>query len=328
MATGDHADIPFLQAEKYARGRPDGPPLWIVVHTMQEDELGDRAEAVANYFAFHTGSRSVSSHYTADSNSIVQCVRLADTAWTVGNRPGNNRGINWEFAGRAEQTKAQWADAYSQAMLRLAAPVIRRDMTRYSIPARWCTDADLRDRRPGLTTHAQLGLVFGGTTHWDPGPNFPFDGFLAMIEEDDMGYLAWSNEDRDALARDVWRRFNGRDYVNEKPTTKDHQIAKAHDYSFEGVQLSRQHGETLAAVLEAVTGGDQAAILARIDTHHAEQSARFADLAGALEAAADERDALLELVRQGQSGERDAAAVVDEIGRRLAPTGGAGDTPA
>ena len=184
MATGDHADVPFLQAAKYARGRADGPPLWIVVHTMQEDELGDTAENVANYFAFHTGTRSVSAHYTIDNNSTVQCVRLADTAWTVGNRPGNNRGINYELAGFAEQTRAQWADAYSTSMLRRFAEVARRDMARYDIPARWCTDDDLRARRPGLTTHAQLGEVFGGTTHWDPGTNFPFDGFLSLIGEE------------------------------------------------------------------------------------------------------------------------------------------------
>mgnify|MGYP003454440245 CR=1 FL=1 len=186
---GDHADIPFLQAEHYAKGRPDGPPLWIVWHTMEEDELADTAERVATFFAYNTGTRTVSAHYCADVDSIVQCVRLGDVAYTVGNRPGNYRGINIELAGRASQTAVQWADAYSQAMLKRMCVIVARDMARYSIPNRWCTVADLQARRPGHTTHNDLRVAFGGTTHTDPGTGFPRSQVLALVaggQEDDV----------------------------------------------------------------------------------------------------------------------------------------------
>ena len=186
---GDYPDVPYLQAEHFGRGRPDGPPLWIVAHTMEEAESGDTAERVANYFAFNTGARTVSSHYTVDSNSEVQCVRLGDVAYTVGNRAGNNRGINYELAGRASQGAADWADPYSQALLRRFARLAARDMDAYAIPNRWCTVADLVARRPGLTTHNDLRLAFGGTTHTDPGGAFPRTQVSALIAgggEDDM----------------------------------------------------------------------------------------------------------------------------------------------
>jgi hypothetical protein len=184
-ASPDHPNLPYVQAAGYTRGRPDGPPLWIVVHDMEASETSDRAEATAAYFANPSDGRSVSSHYCADVNSVVQCVRLRDSAWTVGNRPGNNRGINWEFAGFAQQSRAQWLDTYGRGMFRVAAPTIRADMATYGIPLRRCSIDDLRARRKGITSHNDLRIAFGTTTHTDPGPAFPWDVFLGILGEDD-----------------------------------------------------------------------------------------------------------------------------------------------
>lgn len=178
----DYPGIAFVQAEGFTAGRPDGPPLWIVWHDMEVDELPDRAENTAAYFANPTDGRQVSAHYCVDNNSAVQCVREQDVAWTVGNRPGNNRGVNFELAGRARQTRAQWLDPYGLAMFNIAAPIAAHSMTRWSIPNRWCTVADLRARRAGHTTHNDLRVAFGGTTHTDPGPNFPHDHVLAVVD--------------------------------------------------------------------------------------------------------------------------------------------------
>lgn len=182
MATSnDHPGLRFVQAKGYTRGRPDGPPLWIVWHDMEVDELPGRAESTARYFANPSDGREVSSHFCVDSNSVIQTVDEDDTAWTVGNRPGNNRGINIELAGRASQTAAQWLDPYSRAMFDVIAPVVARSMTRWHIPNRWCTLADLDAYRPGHTTHNDLRRAFGVTTHTDPGPGFPFDHVTRVI---------------------------------------------------------------------------------------------------------------------------------------------------
>jgi len=182
MATSnDHPGLPFVQAEGYTRGRPDGPPIWIVIHTMEASETAQRAENTAAYFANPPDGRQVSSHYCADNDSVVQCVDLDDIAWTVGNRPGNYRGINWELSGFANQTREQWLDPFGLAMLARAAALMKSDSARFGIPVRRCTVADLQARKPGYTTHNDLRVAFGVTTHTDPGPNFPFDYLFSLI---------------------------------------------------------------------------------------------------------------------------------------------------
>ena len=177
----DHPELNFVQAAGYTKGRPDGPPLWIVIHDMEAGESSDRAESTAVYFASGSGGRNVSAHYCVDDNSVIQCVRLADSAWTVGNRPGNYRGINWELSGFARQTRAQWLDPFGRAMFAQAAPYIRADAARFGIPLRLCTVADLTAFRPGITSHNDLRLAFGQTTHTDPGPAFPWDVFMQIL---------------------------------------------------------------------------------------------------------------------------------------------------
>ena len=182
MATSnDHPGMLFVQARGFTAGRPDGPPLWIVIHDMEASETSTRAESTAAYFANPSDGRRVSSHYCVDDNSVVQCVDLDDSAWTVGNRQGNNRGINWEMAGFARQTRAQWLDVFGLAMFRQMAPIVRSDAIRFGIPLRWLTDDQVRAMQPGLTTHVQLARVFGGSTHTDPGPAFPYDVFLQIM---------------------------------------------------------------------------------------------------------------------------------------------------
>ncbi len=189
MPTADHRDVPFVEAKTvtggpaYTRGRPDGPPIWVVIHDMEFPERTDAAEWTAEYFAGRASrdGRSVSSHYCADSDSVVQCVRLSDVAWTVGNRPGNYRGINWELAGYASQTPAQWLDAFSSSMFARVAVIMRRDMDTYNIPARLLSDAQVEAFTSGVTSHAQLGRCFGGTDHTDPGKSFPWAHLLDLL---------------------------------------------------------------------------------------------------------------------------------------------------
>lgn len=183
----DHPELAFVQAKSYAKGRPDGQPIWIVVHDMEASEHSGRAESTANYFATLPDGRSVSSHYCVDNDSVVQCVKLSDTAYTVGNRPGNYRGINWEFAGFASQSGGDWLDAFGVAMFAQAAPYIRADAAKYGIPLVRRTVAELKKYTPGVTSHNDLREAFGNTSHTDPGPNFPWDYFMALLQEgDDM----------------------------------------------------------------------------------------------------------------------------------------------
>jgi hypothetical protein len=196
MQSPDHPELVYLEARTstggpmYTVGRPDGKPLWVVIHDMEKTESPDCAEWTANYFHTGAGGRSVSSHYTADDTSIVQCVLLRNSAWTVGNRPGNNRGINWELCGYAAQTRDQWLDPFGRAMFDQMVPIIRSDAAKYGIPLVRRSIAELRLWIPGVTSHNDLRLAFNVTDHTDPGSNFPWDYFIDLLQgssqEDDV----------------------------------------------------------------------------------------------------------------------------------------------
>lgn len=162
----------------------------VVIHTMESPEKGDTAESCANWFATQpvngtidpkTGRKfgGTSAHYAIDSDSVVQCVREKDVAWAA---PGaNHNGVHLEHAGYARQTAAEWADDYSQRMLKRSAELAAEVCGRFVIPA-WRVDAaGLRANARGITTHADVTLAFKLGSHTDPGPAFPMDQYLGWV---------------------------------------------------------------------------------------------------------------------------------------------------
>jgi hypothetical protein len=191
-------------------------------------------------------------------------VLLKDTAWTVGNRPGNNRGINWEFSGFARQSRAEWLDAFGLAMFAQAAPIIRADAAKYGIPLRRCTVADLKAFRPGVTSHNDLRVAFGQTTHTDPGPNFPWDVFMQILadgqeeEEGDDVAVAYRVASADPAFNDRYYISNG---VNRRgPIRQPKQIlgpARAGTVEYvltDAMRTSVSATMTWPAYLDAVAG--------------------------------------------------------------------------
>ena len=149
----------------------------IVIHTMEMDEKGDTAEHCALWFK--NPAAKVSAHYCVDSDSIVQCVRDQDIGWHA---PGaNHDGIGIEHAGRAKQTGRDWSDAYSTAMLDRSAGLVADLCGKYAIPVTWLYAADLRAGKRGITTHKAVSDAFKRGSHWDPGPGFPVERYLALV---------------------------------------------------------------------------------------------------------------------------------------------------
>lgn len=118
-------------------------------------------------------------------------------------------------------------------------------------------------------------------------------------------------------ANELWS-FRGIDYVNpSKPTTKNHQVARAHEYSYEAVKILRRQGETLAAILAAVSGDNADAIKSLLDSHHDVEMAEFARLASEIEPLHQALTDIRELVGDAASGKLAAEDVINELVRRL-----------
>lgn len=147
----------------------------IGVHTMEAQELLQTAENVAAYFK----KVKASAHWCVDADSRVRVVPDEDTAWTL---PGaNTRSLNLELAGFAKQTAADWADDYSIKMLEIAALCAAEWVIKYKIPVRKLTDAQIRSGEKGFAGHVDVNRVYKKSSHWDPGPAFPWDYFLGRV---------------------------------------------------------------------------------------------------------------------------------------------------
>ena len=149
----------------------------VVMHTMEIAERKDAAEICARWFASPVSR--VSAHYCVDADSIVQCVREKDIAWHA--RGGNTSSIGVELAGFARQTRKDWADAYSNAVLGRAATLVADVCRRRAIPVRWLVADDLTAGRHGITGHAEVSRAYRKSDHWDPGPAFPVERFLGLV---------------------------------------------------------------------------------------------------------------------------------------------------
>ena len=167
---------PFVESPNFtaAAARKIGV---VVMHTMEIRERKDAAEICARWFASRVSR--VSAHYCVDADTILQCVHEQDIAWHA--RGGNTSSIGVELAGFARQTRPDWADAYSTAVLGGASGLVADVCRRRRIPVRWLDADDLAAGRRGITGHADVSRAFRKSDHWDPGPGFPVERFLGLV---------------------------------------------------------------------------------------------------------------------------------------------------
>lgn len=180
MPTAEGYDS-FVQAKHYYVGRKK-PVRLIVIHCTVSKEVGTGAEAVAQYFK--NIDRRASAHCAIDSNSSVGCVHDGDTAFAAAG--ANSDGYHIEIVGMPDQTVDQWLDDFSRATLDRSADIARAKATKWSVPTRWLSVAEIRAGKAGFCTHEDISKAYPevSTGHWDPGPNFPKQFFMNLVNKD------------------------------------------------------------------------------------------------------------------------------------------------
>lgn len=172
--------IPFVEARHWSRDVPAVKKNLIVLHCMEHAETSTSAEWCAAFFA-GPDSPKASAHFCVDADSIVCCVPADRVAWHA---PGANRyGIGIEHAGYARYSRQQWLDDASISMLMLSAKLTAHLCRRFGIPVTFVAGDLLRRGAAGITTHAEVSVTFEQSTHWDPGPHFPVNDYLAWVNE-------------------------------------------------------------------------------------------------------------------------------------------------
>jgi peptidoglycan hydrolase-like protein with peptidoglycan-binding domain len=170
---------------------------WIVMHSMEAPEKPSTAEDVAKWAAGRSGPAPMASwHWAFDSDSAVICVPEDMIAYHA--KKANKFGVGYEHAGYARQTRAEWLDDYSEAMLYLSArTAATMTIPGWDLPADNLVDAaglkraysefidqgkPVPNELRGFTTHAEVTKGLGGT-HTDPGPGFPWDVYLDWVRK-------------------------------------------------------------------------------------------------------------------------------------------------
>lgn len=188
MQSPEYPDLPFVPPRAYGAGRDGKAVRFVVIHYTAGSERSSSAEDGAAYDRKRTDGTST--HYFVDSTGAVQCVRTTDRA-NAARSKGNRLGIQYELCGTV-QTRAQWLDEASLATLQHAARQVARDCKRYGIPVRRLTVAETRQAwtnypngPKGLVGHVDCTRAFpeDGGDHTDPGPAFPWDVFLDLVQD-------------------------------------------------------------------------------------------------------------------------------------------------
>jgi hypothetical protein len=147
----------------------------IGIHTMEAPEGSQTAENVANYFK----QVQADSHWCHDDNSRVRVIPDWAIAWTL---PGaNSRSLNHELAGYAKQDAEDWDDEFSIDMLEIVAYTCAQEVIEFGIPVRRLTDAQIASGQKGFAGHVDVNRVYHQSSHWDPGPSFPWTYFLGRV---------------------------------------------------------------------------------------------------------------------------------------------------
>ena len=221
----------------YPRGYTAGrnrPVQYVVIHYTAGSEGPTSAESGAAYDKTRTDGTST--HCFADSNSVVREVPDTDRAHHA-RYHGNEIGLGLELCGTA-QTRAQWLDAVSLPTLRLGAIQTAEWCHDHGLPVRRLSVAQTRAAyyaapgfRPfGIVGHVDCTEAYpeDSGTHTDPGPEFPWDVFLAMVAEelavltgdDDMAFFD------DPNARFVGYRIHDLAEMVETVTTPQGEVVR------------------------------------------------------------------------------------------------------
>jgi endonuclease/exonuclease/phosphatase (EEP) superfamily protein YafD len=168
-----------------------GPPKWfgssgnkpirrIVIHCTAGAEPGVKGAARATASYTKATSRPSSWHYCADSRESVQLTYDSVVAYHDGS---NSHSIGYELScSLSARGLGHWRLPDHCAMLKLAAKDVARLCLAYGVPAVRLKAAAVRDGAAGIAGHNDMRLAFpGSTSHWDPGPFFPWRYFLRLV---------------------------------------------------------------------------------------------------------------------------------------------------
>lgn len=276
-----------------------GSKYGITFHNTSNSRLASATDE-ATYAKRRTDA---SAHYYVDKTRIVQSLNTDLGAGHAGSSWPNRHCIAYEITGWNSFSRDRWLSDVAWGLL---VRQVRRDCERWNIPMRWLTVDQLRRGERGFSTHDDCRRAFGGTSHTDPGPNFPKDHLIALLkgetEEDDMALS-------DRIDYTPWYKTTYGDASGTVEETLAELMAYSRNASDKTAAVKTEQAEQrklLEATLAKVSGADTKSILDAVKAAAAAEVARDAQLRT--------------LVEQAVSGQLSAEAVVERMAVLLSGT--------
>lgn len=171
-------NIPYHQGRNnYVDG--DGLHFGIAIHNTS-NTASDTNEAS---YADHR-TDGTSSHFYVDKDSVTQSLDTDRKAGHAGSSEGNNNAIAFELTGTNDRSRQWWLDNIAWPTLGyVIAYIIRNDPDYRLFQVRRASVAEMKSnpKVKAFYSHDDMRRAWGGTTHDDPGPNFPWDRLLSAV---------------------------------------------------------------------------------------------------------------------------------------------------
>lgn len=187
---------------KYIQGRnaySASPKYGIAIHNTSNDAP---ASGEASYATKRPDG--VSSHFYADNKEVIQSLDTVSRAGHAGSSTGNYNAVAVEITGVNAKSRQWWIDNVNWNELgRVLAEVCKF----YGISVRRASVAEMKanPKVKAFYSHNDMRLAWGGTTHTDPGDNFPWDVLFTAVNAalDPKGDDDMLPDERQKL-NDVW----------------------------------------------------------------------------------------------------------------------------
>jgi N-acetyl-anhydromuramyl-L-alanine amidase AmpD len=160
----------------------------VVIHATVGSEPGTVGAAESTVLFSKRTDRPSSYHYIADALHSLQYVYDKYVAFHA---PPNQNSIGYELCcSLTNEGKGHWGDSDHLAMLRICAKDVARLCLAYDVPIVKIGWVALQRGARGICGHNDVRLAFKQTSHWDPGPFFPWKHFINLVAAEADALLA------------------------------------------------------------------------------------------------------------------------------------------
>lgn len=172
---------PYVGPPKWSGDNNNKPINRVVIHCTAGAEPG-AANAARNTVNYSKNtSRPSSFHYVTDSKTTLQYCYDSYVAYHA---PPNQHSIGWEICcSLSNEGRYHFDRADHKAALKQTAEGVARLCLAYNVPIVKLTASQLKAGKRGICGHADVRDAWHQTSHWDPGPYFPWKQFIALVKE-------------------------------------------------------------------------------------------------------------------------------------------------